>query len=277
MRAKLTKEEMLERVKFYEENGEAAFLTKYKRYRDVIYVYRKKLGLRESHKTNRTNKLPAIYSKSFLVNFTKEDKIKFIEYYKTHTCRDTGKRYGISTSYVVHAARGFSLELYGKPFNKDKYERGKLTKEEMMERIKFYEKNGETALKNKYKVGKSSINRYQCILNGTNRTNAHRSVDGKKKMIEYYKTHTAKETAIKYGFCLSSVSSVINHIADEIGYPKPLKYHTKKRIIDKEEMLERIKFYEENGIDKYVDKYGYCNKNTAQGSIVKYCKQLKNM
>ena len=84
MRAKLTKEEMMERIKFYEENGEAAFTAKYKRYRDVIYLYRKKLGLGGSHKTNRANKLPAIYSKSFLVNFTKEDKIKFIEYYKTH-------------------------------------------------------------------------------------------------------------------------------------------------------------------------------------------------
>jgi 5-methylcytosine-specific restriction endonuclease McrA len=281
MRAKLTKEEMMERIKFYEENGEVAFTARYNCYWEVIYTYRKKLGLRGSHKVSRTNKLPKLYSCSKFVNFTKEDKIKFIEYYKTHTSRDTAKQYSISTSYATRSAKSFNLEIYSKPFHKRKYNRKvKLTKEEMMKRIKFYEENGEAALKNKYKVGKASIRRYRCIINKTNGTNSYhmyRTDAEKRKMIEYYKAHTGKETAIKYGLGINSTRAAVSRFADEIGYPKPLKYRTNKRAIDKKEMLERIKFYEENGIEKYTDKYGYHTKSTAQSSIFQYCKRLRYM
>ena len=278
MRAKLTKEEMMERIKFYEENGEAAFITKYNRYRDVIYVYRKKLGLSQSRKTKRKYKLPKLYSNFTFVNFTKEDKIKFIEYYKTHTGEDAGKHYGISAGYVAHCARVFSLEIYAKQFYKDKNKgKSKLTKEDMVERIKFYEENGEAALKNKYKIGKASILRYQTKIN-RNRTNTYRSPAEKRELIEYYKTHTGKETAIKYGFSsASSAGSLINFFASELGYPKPLKYNTHKLITDKEEMLERIKFYEENGIEKYADRYGYNSESSAHVSIIRHCKYLKRM
>lgn len=276
MGAKLTKEEMMERIKFYEENGEAAFITKYNLYRDVIYVYRKKLGLSRSRKTNKKYKLPKLYANSTFVNFTKEDKIKFIEYYKTHTCKDTGKRYGICANYVWQVAQCFSLEIYNKLFYKVSHEgKSKLTKEDMTERIKFYEENGEVALKNKYKIGKASIDKYKRIVN---RTNTYRSPDKKREIIEYYKTHTGRETAIKYGFnSPHSAGTLINIFASEIGYPKPLKFSTSKSIIGKAEMLERIKFYEENGIEKYADKYGYNTKHIAQESIIKYCKYLKHM
>ena len=276
MGVKLTKEEMTERVKFYEENGEAAFITKYNRYKEVIYVYRKKLGLNGGCKTNRKYKLPKIYSKSTFVNFTKEDKVKFIEYYKTHTCEDTGKRYGITTAHAWRSAQCFSLEVYGKPFYKNKG-RAKLiiTKEEMMERIKFYEENGEAALKNKYKVGKASIDKYR---HAVNITHTYYSLDEKREMVEYYKTHTSKETAKKYGYSsTNSAISNINLLADDIGYPKPLKHRKRRHAIDKAEMLERIKFYEENGIEKYTDKYGYNAKHTAQTSILRYCKYLEHM
>ena len=279
MRAKLTKEEMMERIKFYEENGEAAFITKYNRYRGVIYVYRKKLGLSQSRKPNRKYELPKIYSRSKFVNFTKEDKIKFIEYYKIHTAKDAGKHYGISPNNIYSITRSFSLEVYSKPFFKNKYKRkvGAVTKEEKLDRIKFYKENGEDALKKKYKITASAITRYRYDLN-LDGSFKYRSANNKREMIEYYKMHSAKETAIKYGYSSGgSAASAINYYADELGYPKPLKRSVCKRIATKAEMLDRIKFYEENGIEKYADKYDYCNKSTAHGSIVKYCKYLKRM
>lgn len=279
MGVRLTKEEMMKRVKFYEENGEAAFITKYNRYKEVIYVYRKKLGLGEIDNAKRKYKLPGIYKRSKFVNFTKEDKIEFIEYYKTHTGKETSKHYGVSVNNIYTITKYFSLEVYGKPFYKNKYKRkvGAISKEEKLDRIKFYEENGEAALKKKYKITARAITHYRRNL-GLGASFKYRSITNKREMIEYYKTHSAKETAIKYGYSSGGVAtSVINYFADEIGYPKPLKYSTNKRIIDKEEMLKRIKFYEENGLEKYAEEYGHSSKNAALVTINKYCKEIKHM
>ena len=277
MRAKLTKEEMAERIKFYEENGEAAFITKYNRYRGVIYVYRKKLGLGDIDNTKRKYKLPKLYSCSKFTNFTKEDKIKFIEYYKTHTGEETAKRYKVSGyKYVSRLAQIFHLDAYDKPLCKKNNCRViKLTKEEMMKRIKFYEENGRDALKNKYNISVSSIYSYRRNLR-LYKCDRH-SDEKKREMIEYYKTHTGKETAIKYGYKSAvGASSAANRFASYLGYSKPLKFSTHKHVFDKDEILKRIKFYEENGTEEYANKYGV-SVLSVQSLIFQYCKQLRHM
>lgn len=158
-----------------------------------------------------------------------------------------------------------------------------LTKEEMMRRINYAMTHTslETADKYGFKSADAAdrnIQRYATAITNKPKTRYKFTDAEKKEMVEYYITHSGAETAKKYGYSsANSATANINHLADEIGYPKPLKYRTRRRGISKEEMLRRIKFYKENGAKKYADKYGYANIRTARFSIYRYNKCLKEI
>ena len=156
-----------------------------------------------------------------------------------------------------------------------------LTKEEMLRRINYAMAHTslETADKYGFKSADAAdrnIQRYAMAISNKPKIRCKLSDAEKKEMVEYYITHSGAKTAKKYGYSsANSAAANINHLADKIGYPKPLKYRTRRRGISKEEMMRRIKFYKENGAKKYADKYGYANIHSARFSIYRYNKCLK--
>lgn len=250
---RLSDEEKLERIKFYEENGMDATAKKYnlKNPGGSVCQYRKSLGIVLNNRCEDINKFVKLVKEKGLVVACTEMKISI---------RRGGAIYRENTTKVL-ARRHISIER-------------------LKEVADFYSKNGRKKTLEKFNLSITAfINMTVLFKKNGIKCNTRQwgklSDSEKLEIVEYYVENGRADTASHFGLDIETVTWKVNLYATDIGYPKPLRRKVvNSNYLTKREKLERVQFYEEHGAAAGAEKYGFVCPETFLSSIYKYAKEI---
>ena len=209
--------------------------------------------------------------------WTEEKARELIEFYLSHSSEETAEKYGFPSKSISSTLSRLS-KRYNIPMErKRKTVKCKWTEEKAKELISFYEAH--TAKETAEKYGFISAG---CISPIVNRLSEKYNIPVDRKIvrckwteekahefIEFYNSHSVKETAEKYGYSESYIGVIIWRLKNIYG----TRPQNKRVKWTEEKARELIEFYLSHSSEETAEKYEFSSKNSINSTLSRLSKR----
>ena len=212
MKKKWTKEKARELIDYYNNHSSEETSTEYQIASQSVRAIVSRLSKKYNIPIDRK------------IKWTEEKARELIEYYSSHTAKETAEKYQIANSHIHSAVNHFSKKYN---ISKDIKDTTKWTKEKARELIKYYNSHTTKETAEKYQMSIRSIMSIVNRLSKKYNIPWIKKKDGKiewteekaREFIEYYSFHTAKETSMEYQLAIGTVSGTCHRLSKKYNIP----------------------------------------------------------
>ena len=188
--------------------------------------------------------------------WTEEKAREFIEYYSSHTAKETADKYqmpiGSVTSIYSRLTKKYNIPVENKSI--------KWVEEKARELIEYYTNHTVEETSIKFQIAPQSVS--SLIRHLSKRY--HISVENKsikwteekaRELIEYYTNHTVEETAEKYQTTPHYIGTMVSILSKKYNIPFVKKKAGRKIKWTEEKAKELIEYYSSHTAKETADKY----------------------
>ena len=185
--------------------------------------------------------------------WTEEKARELIEYYSSHTAKQTARKYQLTVKSVV-----VTVARLSKKYNISNTKRNEWTEEKAREFIEYYTNHTAEETAEKYQISisyvHSAVTQLSKKYNISKDRKAHAikwTEEKAKELIEYYNSHTAEETAEKYQLTVKSVIVIVDTLSKKYNIFKI----DKRNRWTEEKARELIEYYSSHTAKQTAEKY----------------------